>query len=282
LNALTDVYSLGAILYHMLTGRPPFLGSSPVDTVLMVLEQDPVAPRAVNRKVDWQLEYICMTCMQKPQDLRYKSAGELLSDLDAVKDGRPINPRFGRFGQIIGNVFRETHHAVVLENWGVLWMWHSLVLLVACIATEAMFWLGDTNPTHYWLTWTVGLGAWAVVFWGLRRRMGPVTFVERQTAHVWAAAMCCVAFLFPLEMSLGLGVLDLAPLLGMVAGMVFLIKAGTLSGSFYIQAVVMFVTAILMAMFPPIAMILFGVVSALCFFFAGLKYYRRKKKSANQ
>ena len=126
-SELTDVYALGAILYHMLTGRPPFLGATPVDTVMMVLEQDPVAPRAINQRANRQLEIICMTCMQKPQDLRYQSAGELHKDVEAVADGRPVRARLGRFGQIITNIFRETHHAAVLENWGVLWMWHSLV-----------------------------------------------------------------------------------------------------------------------------------------------------------
>ena len=276
-SKLTDVYALGAILYHMLTGRPPFLGATPVDTVMMVLEQDPVAPRAINQRADRQLEIICMTCMQKPQDLRYQSAGELHQDLLAVRDGKLAKARLGRFGQIITNLFRETHHAAVLENWGLLWMWHSLVLLVACLATELMFWADDQVRWHYWLVWTLGLGMWAVVFWMVRRTMGPVTFVERQIAHVWAASMCCVAFLFPLEMVLGLGVLQLAPLLGVVAGMVFLIKAGILSGSFYFHAVTMFATAIVMALVPSIAMLLFGVSSGLCFFLAGQKYYRRRK-----
>ena len=276
-SALTDIYALGAILYHMLTGRPPFLGPTPVDTVMMVLEQDPVAPRAINQRADRKLEIICMTCMQKPQDLRYQSAGELHQDLLAVQDGRPVQARLGRFGQIAANLFRETHHATVLENWGLLWMWHSLVLLVAGLATQFMFWAGDKIGWHYWLVWTLGLGTWAVVFWMVRRTMGPVTFVERQIAHVWAASMCCVAFLFPLEMALGLDVLDLAPLLGVTAGMVFLVKAGILSGSFYFQALAMFATAIVMTIFPSIAMLLFGVSSGLCFFLAGQKYYRRKK-----
>ena len=273
----SDVYSLGAVLYNMITGRPPFLGSSPVETVLMVLEQDPVAPRILNRRADRRLEMIAMRCLQKPQDLRYSSAKLLNEDIKAFLRNDSMAASEGRFGQIIGNLFRETHHAVVLENWGLIWMWHSLVLLVASLATNILFIYGNNNRLHYWLMWTFGLSAWAVVFWLFRRKLGPVTFVERQIAHVWAAAMCVVAFLFPLEASLGLEVLSLAPLLAVTAGMVFLVKAGILSGSFYIQSAALFLTAIVMALFPPAALTLFGFVSGACFFFAGLKYYRRRK-----
>jgi len=273
----SDVYSLGAILYHMLTGRPPFLGSSPVETVLMVLEQDPVAPRVLNRRADRRLEMIAMRCLQKPQDLRYSNAGNLNTDIKAFLNNESVAASEGRLGQIVGNVFRETHHATVLENWGLIWMWHSLVLLVVSLATNALDLMGNDNRVHYWLMWTVGLGTWAIVFWFFRRKLGPVTFVERQIAHVWASAMCVVAFLFPLEAILGLEVLSLAPLLAVTAGMVFLVKAGILSGSFYIQAAILFLTAIVMAVFPKIALTIFGVVSASCFYFAGLKYYRRRK-----
>ena len=273
----SDVYSLGAILYHMLTGRPPFLGTSPVDTVLMVMEQDPIAPRTLNRRADRRLEMISMRCLQKPQDLRYPSAGSLTADVEAYLDDRTVTAQEGRLGQIVSNLFRETHHAEVLENWGLLWMWHSLVLLIASLATEVLFWNGVVERTPYWLMWTVGVGIWAIVFWVFRRRMGPVTFVERQIAHVWAAAMLIVAFLFPLEAALNLPVLSLAPLLGVVAAMVFLVKAGILSGSFYIQAATMILTSIAMTLLPQSAMCIFGCISAGCFFFSGLKYYRRKK-----
>ncbi len=273
----SDVYSLGAVLYHMLTGRPPFLGSSPVETVLMVLEQDPVAPRVLNRRANRRLEMIAMRCLQKPQDLRYSNAGDLNADVNAFLNNQSVAASEGRIGQIVGNVFRETHHAAVLENWGLIWMWHSLVLLVVSLATNALDLMGNDNRVHYWLMWTVGLGTWAIVFWFFRRKLGPVTFVERQIAHVWASAMCVVAFLFPLEAILGLEVLSLAPLLAVTAGMVFLVKAGILSGSFYIQAVILFITAIVMAILTKMALSIFGVVSASCFFFAGLKYYRRRK-----
>ena len=73
--------------------------------------------------------------------------------------------------------------------------------------------------------------------------------------------------------------LNMLPLLGALAGMVFLVKAGILSGTFYIPSVVMFATSILMAVFPSVSMLLFGISSAACFFFSGLKYYRRSKQN---
>jgi len=275
----SDIYSLGAILYHMLTGRAPFLGATPVETVLMVIEQSPIPLRTLNQRVDRNLEMVTLRCLQKPQDLRYASAAKLRDDLRAFLDGRTVSAREGRIFQVVSNLFRETHHAEVLENWGLLWMWHSLVLLVASLLTYAFHEILDIRQyrTPYVAMWTLGVGIWAIVFWMIRRRMGPVTFVERQMAHVWASAMALVIFLFPLEYALGLDVLQLAPVLALIAGMVFLVKAGILSGQFYVHSAVMFLTAIVMMIKPSCDMIVFGFCSAGCFFLAGLKYYRRKK-----
>jgi len=175
----SDIYSLGAILYNMLTGHPPFLGATSVETILMVMEQDPIPPNTINRRVDRKLEMITMRCLQKPKDLRYESAMKLRDDVRAFLEGREVSAREGRFGQIMGKLFRETHHAEVLENWGVLWMWHSLVLLLASVLTHIFSHvLNIADRTPYVLMWTVGVGVWAIVFWMVRRRMGPVTFVE--------------------------------------------------------------------------------------------------------
>jgi len=261
----------------MLTGRPPFQGGSALDTVLMVLEQDPVPPRLLNPRADRDLEMIALRCLQKPSDLRYPSAAALAGDLEAYLKDEPISARSGRFVQVLARVFRETHHATVLENWGLLWMWHSLALLVVCLATNALHLAHDTNRWHYIGLWTLALWAWAGVFWLLRRRMGPVLFVERQIAHVWSASMLAIAALFPIEAWLKLPVLSLSPILGVIASMVFLIKAGILSGAFYFQAAALLATVPAMAVWPDFAHIIFGVVSAACFFLPGLKYYRQRK-----
>jgi serine/threonine-protein kinase len=279
LSPASDVYSLGTILYELLTGRPPFQAASPVDTLMLVLEQDPLLPRLLNHNIDRDLEMICLKCLQKPSDLRYASAEELARDLEAYLNGDSVSARSGSFAQVLGRLFRETHHASVLENWGLLWMWHSLALIVLCSTTNLLAWRGVDNVFPYLAIWVIGFGTWASIFWALRRRAGPVTFVERQIAHVWLASSIGCMSLFGVEALLKLPVLKLSPVLALLAGMVFLVKAGMLSGSFYISAAACFVTAALMAIFPSIGLFLFGLVSAVCFFIPGLKYYRQRMRS---
>jgi eukaryotic-like serine/threonine-protein kinase len=280
-SSASDIYSLGAILYAMLTARPPFQAESPVDTVLMVLEQDPLPPRILNPKVDADLEMIALKCLQKPSDLRYRTADDLADDLEAFLANEPISARSTHLSQIISLAFRETHHAAVLENWGLLWMWHSLAVLLLCVITAAMHWQGVTSRWPYAALWSVGAGAWALIFWELRRRSGPITFVERQIAHVWAGSTFSSMLLFGLEGLLGLPVLTLSPVLSLIAGNVFLAKAGILSGKFYIQAVTLYLTSLAMALFQTgglsdAGLVLLGVVLAGSFFAPGFKYYRQR------
>jgi serine/threonine protein kinase len=279
-STASDIYSLGAILYAMLTGRPPFQAESALDTVLMVLEQDAVPPRMLNPKVDPDLEMIALKCLQKPQDLRYATADALADDLEAYLANEPISARSTHLSQIITRAFRETHHAAILENWGLLWMWHSLVVFSLCFITNLMQWEGVSNRWPFAALWSVGVGTWAMIFWELRRRSGPITFVERQIAHLWAGSSLASMLLFGLEAMMQLPVLSLSPVLALIAGNVFIAKAGILSGKFYIQATALYLTAFAMALITRLpvtnfGLILFGVVLAGSFFLPGLKYYRQ-------
>ena len=282
-NQSSDVYSLGAILYQCLTGRPPFQAASAVDVVMMVLEQDPVPPRILNPKADADLEMIALKCLQKPPELRYASAGDLANDLAAYLANEPISARSTNVTQLVSRILRETHHAGILENWGVLWMWHSLVLLVLCLITNWLQASGIDSRLPYVGLWVVGLGAWACIFWSLRRRAGPITFVERQIAHVWGSSMIASCLLFVVETLLGMEVLKLSPVLPLIGAMVFVIKAGILSGTFYFQAAANFGVALLMAFIrhqgwqPDLGLTCYGVVAAASFFIPGLKYYRQQQ-----
>jgi eukaryotic-like serine/threonine-protein kinase len=92
-TAASDVYSLGATLYHVLTGRPPFQAANTIDTVRQVLDADPVSPRQLNSTVSRDLDTICLKCLEKLPAARFSSADQLANELQRVVAGRPIVSR---------------------------------------------------------------------------------------------------------------------------------------------------------------------------------------------
>jgi eukaryotic-like serine/threonine-protein kinase len=93
IDARTDVYGIGALLYDMLTGRPPFQAAQPIDTIFEVVNHPPIPPRMLDQSIPRDLEAVCLKCLEKEPSKRYASARDLRDDLDRFLNGLPTIAR---------------------------------------------------------------------------------------------------------------------------------------------------------------------------------------------
>ena len=92
-SSVTDVYGLGAVLYQLLTGHPPFAGGTTYETIKLLLDTEPRQPRLLNPKIDRDLSTICLKCLEKDPKRRYSSALALAEDLERWLKHEPILAR---------------------------------------------------------------------------------------------------------------------------------------------------------------------------------------------
>jgi serine/threonine-protein kinase len=170
ISAASDVYSIGAILYEALTGRPPHREATAMETVVSVMEADPELPRYLNEDVPRELEAICLKCLEKDPFRRYETAAELADDLDRYLKDEPVQARTEGLIQYLRRWTRR--NPALASRWGALTMGAG-ILQFSMFAGEA----SDDNYDRLMIL----LGMWFITAWIFQRiqRSEPVSMVVR-------------------------------------------------------------------------------------------------------
>jgi len=179
----SDVYSLGAILYELLTGRPPFRDENPMETLIQVLTREPVLPRQLNRNVPRPLEMICLKCLSKSPDDRYASAAALADDLEHFLKGETLTARLPNLLQrILMWSRREPALAARLAVLGLFFVVH--------VANHA---LGPPLPPGFYEKMLIILGVWAATAVGFQQLL-KVPRWSLPACFIWGALDSALLF----------------------------------------------------------------------------------------
>jgi len=177
----SDVYSLGAILYTLLTGQPPFRADSTIDTLMQVIHEEPVRPRALNAECPRGLEAISLKCLAKSPAARYATAHELAEDLGRYLQGERVQARPSRLHHRTWQWLRNVpliagvmgRKAVNPTVWHVRSQWIALLTVIAVIAGVA----GWPKIVESWRLKTIDIST------------GPVTGKYYEVGHKFAVRL---------------------------------------------------------------------------------------------
>jgi serine/threonine-protein kinase len=262
----SDIYSLGAVLYELLTGRPPFRADSLMETLHEVIEREPVRPRSANPGIPAPLEAICLKCLSKDPRDRYATAGALADDLEAFDRGDPVIAQLGSTNRLLRLLLRETRHAEVMVLWGRVWTWHAAEVLALFWARGGLLWAGVRSPWAVIAVWSVGLISIAAVIWHFRFRNGPrLTPLEWQIGQVWSMFGAGFVLTGIVNHLMGRSILQVLPFVLLEAGLGFGCMAAILGGSFYLTGLICVAMSLILAAFDQSTALslAFGVLFAI-------------------
>jgi serine/threonine protein kinase len=289
LGPACDIYSLGAMLYELLTGRPPHRAATALDTIMQVIHNDPVPVTLLNPNVDRDLETICHRCLEKEPALRYASADALAQDLQNYLDGNSINARSSNVLERLTRTLDRSQHDANFGAWssmilliaGIIGSQHTLIFLL--VHFDAPRWSIVTTRTFEFVL--IGM-----LFWHNRRnsKLLPTSSVEKELWSIW------IGFFFALGATVAsnrlvraMDFIDHAPhapphleemlpypFLAILSGLAFFIMGSNYWGRCYAFGIVFFGAGCLMPLALEWAPLVYGLLWAIALTMLGLHLRR--------
>jgi serine/threonine protein kinase len=283
LSPACDIYSMGVVLYEMLTGRPPFVGATWVDTMRQVCQQEPVPPRALNAEADRGLQAVCLKCLEKDAEHRYGSAGELADDLGRVLAGETPQALKLSWREWLGRHLAREVRFEAADAWSSALLWQAALSAPAYLSVYGLLELGSPAPVFWFWLLLLMLAEWApYVVPRQIRRYDPR---EREILLLWVSVCIAKAILFGLTCPL-LGtvhpeeVYRFFPASLAVSGLMLCLEGRLYLGRLYIFGLLDFVVAIVLAIWLPLAPLLFALWNSAVLIWIALHLRRRLQQHA--
>jgi serine/threonine-protein kinase len=259
----TDVYGLGAVLYALLTGRPPFQAETLLDTLTQVMLQQPAPPRLLNPNIDRDVETICLKCLEKEPGDRYASAEQVAEELGRYLRAEPIEARPPSWVQSLSRGLGKRREVLDPLSWSRMSFFGGIL---GICTHSGVFYLTQTGRSAALFAplMVVNGALTALLAWVcLVRRRRPFTADERDISAVYGCFVSTMfalyAVAYPWERE---NVLAVYPALALLCGLWYLVVARLYWGSMYLHGTIYYVLALIMVLTPAWAPLEFAVVSA--------------------